>query len=179
MSSPSLYAAFITHRPNAMKESLIAYLRCLEELAFCILLLCEFPKFSAPSNTLFPQLYYANLSIAPSLTHDNLGPPLRIAKPVRDISCVNLPTSPSTSPAHYNDLIDYFDLIHQDVFYGRAIAFYLDNSAQNFFKMLGSIMAGFADSYQVNLLSQGHLACIWLSVTCNDSYLTSITSVDA
>ncbi|KAL5110351.1 Hormone-sensitive lipase [Taenia crassiceps] len=134
--------------PNAMKESLIAYLRCLEELAFCVLLLCEFPKFSAPSNTLFPQLYYANLSIAPLLTHDNLGPPLRIAKLVRDISFANLSTSPSASPAHYNDLIDYFDLVRQDVFYGRAIAFYLDTSAQNFFKMLGSIMAGFADSYQ-------------------------------
>ncbi|VDK33078.1 unnamed protein product [Taenia asiatica] len=152
--------------PNAMKESLIAYLRCLEELAFCILLLCEFPKFSAPSNTLFPQLYYANLSIAPFLTHDNLGPPLRIAKPVRDISCVTLSTSSSTSPAHYNDLIDNFDLIHQDVFYGRAIAFYLDASAQNFFKMLGSIMAGFADSYQCAMEGiSGFMNAVFRSVT--------------
>ncbi|VDM35595.1 unnamed protein product [Hydatigera taeniaeformis] len=152
--------------PNAIKESLVAYLRCLEELAFCILLLCEFPKFSAPSDTLFPQLHYANLLIAQFPTHDNLGPPFRIAKPVRDISCLNISTSSNTTPARYNDLIDYFDLIHQDVFYGRAIAFYLDTSAQNFFKMLGSIMAGFADSYQCAMEGiPGFMNAVYRSVT--------------
>ncbi|EUB63085.1 Hormone-sensitive lipase [Echinococcus granulosus] len=152
--------------PNAIKESLIAYLRCLEELAFCILLICEFPKFSASSNTLFPHLHYANLSIAPFRTHDNLGPPMRISKCMRDISCANFSASSSISLAHYNDLIDYFDLIHQDVFYGRAIAFYLDIPAQNFFKMLGSIMAGFADSYQCAMDGiSGFVNAVFHSVT--------------
>ena len=86
--------------------------------------------------------------MAPTSTHDSLGPPLRVSKPLRDISNVNVPNPPSIN--RFNELTNYFDLIHQDAFYGRAIAFYMDSSAQSFFKMLGSIMVGFGHSYQVS-----------------------------
>lgn len=139
----------ISFRSKTTEESLIAYLRCLEELAFCILLICEFPKFSGPSKSLFPQLAYAKLPMAPFPSHDNLGPPINLTNLRVEITEPETFKSPMTSPSRYNELVDFFDLIHQDVFYGRAIAFYLDTSAQSFFRMLGSIMAGFADSYQV------------------------------
>lgn len=147
-----LNVAGVYFRSKPTVDSLIAYLRCLEELAFCILLIRQFPNFSASGNGLFPKLAYANLSAAPLPTHDNLGPPRHISKPLVDICRSDSLDSPPTSLSCYNDLVDFFDLIHQDVFYGRAIAFYLDASSQNFFKMLGSIMAGFADSYQVSIL---------------------------
>ncbi|VDO04385.1 unnamed protein product [Rodentolepis nana] len=152
--------------PKTTAESLIAYLRCLEELAFCILLLCEFPKFSATPNTLFPQLAYANLPIASLSSHDNLGPPLLISKLLVDIYKPETFDAPSTSPSRYNELVDFFDLIHQDAFYGRAIAFYLDTSAQSLFRMLGSIMAGFADSYQCAMQGiSGFVNAVFRSVT--------------
>nr|CUU98630.1 hypothetical transcript [Hymenolepis microstoma] len=152
--------------PKTAEESLIAYLRCLEELAFCILLLCEFPKFSATPNTLFPQLAYANLPMAPLSSHDNLGPPLFISKLLVDICKPEAFDVSSTSSSRYNEMIDFFDLIHQDAFYGRAIAFYLDTSAQSFFRMLGSIMAGFADSYQCAMQGiSGFVNAVFRSVT--------------
>ncbi|VUZ56771.1 unnamed protein product [Hymenolepis diminuta] len=148
------------------EESLIAYLRCLEELAFCILLICEFPKFSATPNTLFPQLAYANLPMAPFPSHDNLGPPMHISKLLVDICKLESFNTPLTSLSRYNELVDFFDLIHQDVFYGRAIAFYLDTSAQSFFRMLGSVMAGFADSYQCAMQGiSGFVNAVFRSVT--------------
>ncbi|KAM7538479.1 hypothetical protein Aperf_G00000072493 [Anoplocephala perfoliata] len=152
--------------PKTSVDSLIAYLRCLEELAFCILLIRQFPNFSASGSTLFPKLAYANLSIAPLPTHDSLGPPRHILKPLVDICRSDSLDSPLTSLSSYNELVDFFDLIQQDAFYGRTIAFYLDASAQNFFKMLGSIMAGFADSYQGAMEGiSGFVNAVFRSVT--------------
>ncbi|KAL7064840.1 hypothetical protein AAHC03_05235 [Spirometra sp. Aus1] len=53
-----------------------------------------------------------------------------------------------TMTARYNELIDCFDLIQQDAFYGRCIGFYFSPSAQGLYRVLSSVMAGFADSFQ-------------------------------
>ncbi|VDD81100.1 unnamed protein product, partial [Mesocestoides corti] len=152
--------------PRSTEQALIAYLRCLEELAHCILLIREFPKFSATPTTLFPHLKYANLPLAPLGLYDNLGPHVHFGSSVQEVSTSESSSSPHPSVSRYNELMDYFDLIQQDAFYGRAIAFYLDSSAQHFFNMLASIMAGFADSYQCAMAGiSGFVNTVYRSVT--------------
>lgn len=147
------YLCTLLFRPEANEESLIAYLRCLEELAQCIMLIREFPKFAASQGHLFPHLKYTNLPLAQSGRHDNLGPHVHVASSVDGVASSTIDAvtrSPYATVTRYNQLVDCFDLIQQEVFYGRPIAFYFDSTTQNFFRMLVSIMAGFGDSFQVS-----------------------------
>nr|VZI44093.1 unnamed protein product [Spirometra erinaceieuropaei] len=118
------------------EQSLIAYLRCLGELVHCILLIREFPSF-APRGSLFPSAKYPQLPFRPS-TMKTIEETLFKTEPTRAMT------------ARYNELIDCFDLIQQDAFYGRCIGFYFSPSAQGLYRVLSSVMAGFADSFQAS-----------------------------
>lgn len=110
------------------------------------MLVSEFPKFSPYPGHLFPNLKYANLPMASLSQHKTLGIQVP-TNPTADLSTVPL-GGPSVEA--YNCLVDAFDLIQQDAFYGRTIGFYYTLAAHRLFTMLSSIMAGFANSYQVS-----------------------------
>lgn len=120
------------------EQSLVAYLRCLEELVHCILLIREFPGF-APRGSLFPSATYPRLPFRPSTTK-TIEETLFKTKPLLPQTCA--------MTTRYHSLIDCFDLIQQDAFYGRCIGFYFSPTAQGLYTVLSSVMAGFADSFQ-------------------------------
>ncbi|VDN16892.1 unnamed protein product, partial [Dibothriocephalus latus] len=126
-------------RSLSTEKSLIAYLRCLEELVHCILLVRQFPNF-APHGSLFPSVKYPHLPFRPSTTR-TIDEALFKIEPL-------FPQTPAMT-TRYNALIDCFDLVQQDAFYGRCIGFYFSPSAQGLYTVLSSVMAGFADSFQV------------------------------
>ncbi|VEL11867.1 unnamed protein product [Protopolystoma xenopodis] len=72
-------------------------------------------------------------------------------------------------------LLSQADQIRQDLFYGRCLGFYLAPGAQKLFRIITSIMAGYADSFKVRtsfililaLFEQGILSnrtqCFWIT----------------
>ncbi len=60
-------------RPKATQETLLSYLRCLEELSHCILLLNELPNFCSTPGSLFPDIKYTNINIKQDLPQYSRG----------------------------------------------------------------------------------------------------------
>ncbi|KAL3321033.1 hypothetical protein Ciccas_000271 [Cichlidogyrus casuarinus] len=115
---------------------------CLEELAICINIMKEMPKYVSKNGNLFPHEFLDQL---PKIGTCDPADPLNLR--MENSSPMPVDSNSSKLDCEYKRIVDRFDTIHQDVFYGRCVAFYFVEPARQLFEYLGSIMAGCANSF--------------------------------
>lgn len=131
------------------KRSLIAYVNCFAELRTCIFLLKCTPRFCEPG-TLFPRSHLTGLpeiGVEPLVCYKEafmqIGPEIS----VKSTDAINSEDVIDEEVLFFQSIQTRFDLIKQEHFYGRCLAFYFCPSAQRILLLLGSLMAGYGQSF--------------------------------
>ncbi|KAF5400748.1 putative hormone-sensitive lipase [Paragonimus heterotremus] len=133
---------------GSTERLLVAYINCFAELHLCAELLKNLPRFCAPGS-LFPRSIFTDL---PEIGQCAVGSIPGVHLYTKDDEqnkpeARNVPVELNKDLLQFQKLQTRFDGIKQEHFYGHCLAFYFCPSAQRLLMILGSVMAGYGNTY--------------------------------